>query len=76
MKIVGFIVFVDFRRVCYFLKGILIFEFFYVLYVFFFIFLVEDSLISSLVVYIGLGLGVLIGVIVIVIVIMVVFKCR
>lgn len=39
-------------------------------------FSVEDSPISSLVVYIGSGSGALIGVIVIVIVIMAVLKCR
>lgn len=38
--------------------------------------IVEDSPISSLVVYIGSGSGALIGVIVIVIVIMAVLKCR
>lgn len=40
------------------------------------LFSVEDSPISSLVVYIGSGSGALIGVIVIVIVIMAVLKCR
>lgn len=43
---------------------------------FFLHFSVEDSPISSLVVYIGSGSGALIGVIVIVIVIMAVLKCR
>lgn len=49
---------------------------FYALHAFSFIFSVEDSPISSLVVYIGSGSGALIGVIVIVIVIMAVLKCR
>lgn len=50
--------------------------FFNALHAFSFIFSVEDSPISSLVVYIGSGSGALIGVIVIVIVIMAVLKCR
>lgn len=53
-----------------------IYFFFYALHAFSFIFSVEDSPISSLVVYIGSGSGALIGVIVIVIVIMAVLKCR